>query len=67
MKFFESGSIKKPMFSLYFRDDQEQSRMVIGGYDKERVKERGNIRGPDDDPNDLTKTEDGIFWMNINS
>ena len=33
MKFYENGSIKKPMFSLYFKDDQDQSRMVIGGYD----------------------------------
>jgi len=67
MKFYENKSIKKPMFSLYFRDDQETSRMIIGGYDEERVKAKGNIRGPDDDPYDLTKTADGIFWMNINS
>ena len=28
---------------------------------------KGNIRGPEDSQNDLTKTDDGIFWMNINS
>ena len=32
-KFFEHGSISKPIFSLYFADDFETSYMVIGGYD----------------------------------
>jgi hypothetical protein len=67
MKFLESGSIKKAMFSLYFSDENQKSRMVIGGYDEGRIKAKGNKRGPEDDPNDLSKTDDGIFWMDINS
>ena len=67
MKWYESGSIKKAIFSLHFDYIQEKSRMVIGGWDQARVKQKGNIRGPGDDPNDMTKTEDGIFWMDITS
>jgi len=66
-KWYENGSIKKPIFSLHFDYVREKSTMVIGGYDQIKIKNKGNIRAPTDDPNDMTKTDDGIFWMNINS
>jgi hypothetical protein len=34
MKFFESGSIKAPIFSLYLGFYTEKSKMIIGGYDE---------------------------------
>lgn len=68
-KFFESGSIEKKMFSLYFKSDDKISKMLIGGYDEQCIEERGTKRNPDNaaDANDLTKSDDGIFWMYINS
>ena len=38
--------------------------MVIGGYDEDRIAKRGTKRGPNDQ-DDMTKTDDGIFWMYI--
>jgi hypothetical protein len=67
MKWYESGSIKKPMFSLHFDYLREKSTMVIGGWDEQKIIQKGNKRLTDDDPNDMTKSEDGIFWMDINS
>ena len=64
MKFFESGSIKAPIFSLYLGFYEEKSRMIIGGYDESNIAQRGTKRGSGD-KNDMTKTDDGIFWMYI--
>lgn len=62
MKLHESGSIKTPIFSLYLGFTNEKSKMIIGGYDESRIEEKGTKRSAGDE-NDMTKTEDGIFWM----
>jgi hypothetical protein len=64
LKFFENGTIKYPIFSLHLGFYEDKSRMVIGGYDEDRIAKRGTKRGPNDQ-DDMTKTEDGIFWMYI--
>ena len=56
------------MFTLQLRDkdSDEPSRMIIGGYDEATIDKMGTRKsGPEDA--DPSKTEDGIFWMNINS
>ena len=65
MKFYESGSIKAPIFSLYLGFYTEKSKMIIGGYDETQILKKGTKRGPHDDINDNSKTDDGIFWMHI--
>lgn len=63
-KFYESGSIKKNMFSLHLSGDRP--KLVIGGYDEKVIEEAGTKRsGPEDQSKD--KTDDGIFWMFLNS
>ena len=37
IKFFESGSIAAPMFSLYLGKTNEISKMIIGGYDETKI------------------------------
>jgi len=37
MKFFESGSINSPIFSLYLGFFTEKSVMIIGGYDESKI------------------------------
>ena len=67
MKLFESGSIEKPIFSLYLRDESEVSKMIIGGYDYNSIREKGTKRLTPQDKHDRSKSDDGIFWMNINT
>jgi len=40
--------------------------MIIGGYDESSVIEKGTKRAGPEDSNNLSKTDDGIFWMYIN-
>jgi len=65
MKFFESGSIKAPIFSLYLGFYTEKSKMIIGGYDETKILQQGTKRTASDDSSDNTKSDDGIFWMYI--
>jgi len=43
-KFFEEGTIEQPIFSLYLRDEFEESKMIIGGYDEDDIIMRGTKR-----------------------
>ena len=51
------------MFSLYLRDEFEESKMLIGGYDEHAIEMRGTKRNGLTDTDDMSKTDDGIFWM----
>ena len=41
--------------------------MIIGGYDETQISIKGTKRSQNDNPNDMTKSDDGIFWMYIKS
>jgi len=57
------------MFSLYFKDQDspELSKMIIGGYDEKAIETKGTKRNRPEHSTDMTKTDDGIFWMPLNS
>lgn len=63
-KFFDSGSIKKNMFSLHLKPDD--SRLIIGGYSEDAIALAGTKRTGTDDLS-KERTPDGIFWMYLNS
>ena len=66
-KFYESGSISTPMFTLSFNWLGQQSKMMIGGYDEKSIEIKGTKRAGPADAEDMSKSDDGIFWMYINS
>ena len=39
-KFFQSGSINSKIFSLYLDETPSNSRLIIGGYDKEKIQDK---------------------------
>jgi hypothetical protein len=42
--------------------------MIIGGYDEKAIEARGTKRdGSEEDKHNSRKTDDGIFWMPLNS
>jgi len=41
--------------------------MIIGGYDTNEIDKRGTKRIGAEDEMNMSKTADGIFWMNINT
>ena len=59
------------MFALELKDTQskEDSFFYFGGYSAEIIKQAGTKRNPDisADLKNQSKSDDGIFWMNINS
>lgn len=63
-KFYDSGSIKKNMFSLHGLKDNP--RLVIGGYDEAAI-EKANTKRTGLNDFSKERTDDGIFWMYINS
>ena len=57
----KNGAIEKGMLSLNIQDESKKSDAYFGGYDSSFI-EKAGTKGEGDD-----KTEDGIFWMHIQS
>ena len=55
------------MFTLSFNWLGQQSKMTIGGYDEKSIEIKGTKRAGPADAEDMSKSDDGIFWMYINS
>eukprot|EP00356_Strombidium_inclinatum_P015291 CAMPEP_0170486476 /NCGR_PEP_ID=MMETSP0208-20121228/5488_1 /TAXON_ID=197538 /ORGANISM="Strombidium inclinatum, Strain S3" /LENGTH=83 /DNA_ID=CAMNT_0010760433 /DNA_START=857 /DNA_END=1108 /DNA_ORIENTATION=+ len=56
----KDGILDKAMFGLYLTDTNADSKIHFGGYDLRIVEEAKKEFGDQG-------TEDGIFWMKINS
>jgi len=52
---FIDGKIEKPMFGLYLDDDDHQSKLTFGSYDKQIVEES------------KAEFREDIHWMKINT
>lgn len=65
------GILQKAMFSLELNDgiSNKDSHFYFGGYNKVLIAEAKTLRNPNipEDASNRSKSDDGIFWMNINS
>lgn len=57
----KDGVISKAMFGVYLTTTNQESKIHFGGFDQaivdKSIRENGEVEG----------SENGIFWMNINS
>ena len=59
---FRDDVIEKPVFSLYFTDNEEMSKFTVGGFDQKVIELAKKYNKDGKVAND---SEDGIFWYQI--